>query len=63
MFDDALIVIPLDEARRLAVLNDALETSTTWGEFLTSVGSDVETRSYLNGYYDDGLPAAEEPFD
>jgi hypothetical protein len=50
MFDDALVIIPLGEARRLAALNDALETSVTWGEFLTSVGSDVETRSYLNGF-------------
>jgi hypothetical protein len=63
MFDDALVIIPLGEARRLAALNDALETSVTWGEFLTSVGSDVETRIYLDDSYDDGLPHADESFD
>jgi hypothetical protein len=63
VFDDGLIVISLDEALRLAALNDALEISTTWGEFLASVGGDGEIWTYLNGCYDDGLPPAEESFD
>jgi hypothetical protein len=62
-FDNGVVAIPLDEARRLAALNDALETSATWGEFLTSVAGDVETWTYLNGCYDDEAPLGEETFD
>ena len=63
VFDDGLVVIPIGEARRLAAVNDALERSTSWGEFLTSMSGDNETLAYLNEQYDEGLPGADEPFD
>jgi hypothetical protein len=63
VFDDGLVVMRLSEAHRLAELNDALELSSTWGEFLARVSDDRETTSYLREQYDGDLPAAQEPFD
>lgn len=62
-FDDSLVVIPIDEGRRLATLNDALEGSHTWGEFRSSVGNDLATITYLETQYDDCVPDGSEPFD
>lgn len=62
-FDDSLVVIPIDEARRLANLNDALEGSHTWSQFRSSVGSDLATITYLETQYDGCVPDGDEPFD
>jgi hypothetical protein len=62
-FDGSLVVMPASEARRLAHLNDALEQSQTWGEFLARVQQDQDTREYLAYQFDDDLPAPDEPFD
>ena len=62
VFDGGLVVMPLGEAQRLASLNDALELSATWGEFLARVSDDRDTVAYLREEHDD-LPAAEEAFD
>jgi hypothetical protein len=63
VFDDSLVMIPLEEARRLADLNDALETSATWGEFLARVVDDPKTMAHLREGPEEGLPSVEEPFD
>jgi len=62
-FDGGLVVIPLTEARQLAALNDALEQSTSWGDFLQRVADDHATQSYLADQYGDELPDEDEPFD
>lgn len=46
-FDGSLVVIPLHEAQRLAVLHDALEHSATWGEFLARTSQDKDASEYL----------------
>jgi hypothetical protein len=38
---DSLVFIPVDDAEELANVHHALNVSTTWGEFRTSVPSDV----------------------
>jgi hypothetical protein len=63
VFDHGLVVIPLDEARRLAVLEDALEVSSTWGDFLQSVAGDSATLAYLADQYGEDLPSGTEVFD
>jgi len=62
-FDNGLVVVPLDEARRLAALNRALETCGTWGEFLRAVAADPATLGYLEQAYDGELPEPSEAFD
>jgi hypothetical protein len=62
-FDDSLVVMPISEARRLAALNDALETSSTWGEFLSSVGYDPDTAHYVERQFGDELPGVDATFD
>lgn len=61
-FDGALVAIPRSEARRLAALNDALERSKSWGEFMNAVADDAATRSYLEDAFDGDLPDADRPF-
>ena len=61
--DGSLVVMPLGEARRLAELNDALDRSRTWAEFLVAVADDAETTAYLAEEYDGELPEPDEPFD
>jgi hypothetical protein len=61
-FNDSLVVIPREEARRLAALNNALEDSTTWGEFLDAVATDRVTLDQLEDKFDE-LPARDDPFD
>jgi hypothetical protein len=61
--DDGLVVMPLREAQRLAKLNEALELSSTWGEFYAQVSDDRDTVAYLRERYDDDLPAVDRPFD
>lgn len=63
MFDDGLVVMPLGEARRLAALNDALELSGTWGEFVRSISDDAATQTYLTHQLGEDLPDDDEPFD
>jgi hypothetical protein len=63
VFDHGLVVMPLDEARRLAGLNDALEVSSTWGEFLQSIAADSGTLTYLADHYGEDLLEGTEPFD
>lgn len=62
-FDGGLVVMPLGEARRLATLNDALEDSSTWGEFLKSVKGDADTKGYLARQYGAELPGGDDEFD
>jgi hypothetical protein len=62
VFDDGLVVMPLDEARRLAALNDALEVSSTWGEFLRLTVGDSGTMGYVQEQYED-LPNEADAFD
>lgn len=62
-FDGSLVVMPVSEARRLADLNDALEQSQTWGEFLARVQRDQDTQEYLARQLGDDLPAPEQQFD
>jgi len=62
-FDDSLVVIPFNQARRLSNLNDALENSQTWRDFRSSVGNDLATISYLEAQYDDCVPDGDESFD
>jgi hypothetical protein len=61
--DGDLIVMPLDEARRLAVLNDALENATTWGQFLSLVARDHDTLAYIADRLGPDLPSEAEDFD
>jgi len=61
-FNDSLVVIPRGEAQRLAVVNDALEDSKTWGEFLDAVSTDRITLDELADKFDD-LPDRDAPFD
>lgn len=61
-FNDSLVVIPRGEAQRLAALNDALESSNTWGEFLDAVSVDQVTLDELGDRFDE-LPARDGPFD
>ncbi len=61
-FNDSLVVIPRGEAERLAALNDALESSNTWGEFLDAVSVDRVTLDELSDKFDE-LPARDVPFD
>jgi hypothetical protein len=63
VFNDSLVVIPLGEARRLAALNDALQNSQTWGEFLDAVARDLATARELAAKFGDELPAREDAFD
>jgi len=63
VFNDSLVVIPLGEARRLAALNNALENSRTWGEFLDAVAGDIATARELATKFGDELPAREDAFD
>jgi hypothetical protein len=63
VFDGALVVMPVAEARRLARLNDALADSSTWREFLSRVASDGETTGYLEDQYGGELPRPDDPFD
>jgi hypothetical protein len=44
---DGLVVIPVHEARRLAALNDALASSSSWDELLARVADDREATAYL----------------
>ena len=60
---EGLVVIPEREARRLAALNDALEGSSSWGEFLSKVTDDQESKRYLEDQYAGELPDPDEPFD
>lgn len=60
--DDDLIVMPLDEAHRLATLNDALEHAITWEEFLRDIGTDADTLAYLADSLGPDLPAGDEAF-
>lgn len=62
-FDGGLVVLPVDEARRLAGLNDALEQSQTWSDFLRSIARDDAALSYLADQYDDELPDPDASFD
>lgn len=62
-FDGGLVVLAHDEARRLAALNDALEQSSTWGEFLQRISDDPASLSYLTARYSDGLPDPDDAFD
>lgn len=62
-FKGSLVVIPETEARRLANLNDAIEESRTWGEFLPRVRDDPDTQEYLARHFEDGLPPSEQSFD
>jgi len=61
-FDGSLVVIPRQEARRLAALHDALQHSGTWGEFLARTVQDEDTRDYLASQFDD-LPSSDDAFD
>lgn len=62
-FDGGLVVVDLDEARRLAALNEALAQPSTWGDFLWSTADDEATLSYLTSHYDGGLPETDDIFD
>lgn len=62
-FDGSVVVMPASEARRLAALNDAIEQSQTWGEFLARVEQDQATQEYLSYHFGDDLPAPDEQFD
>ena len=62
-FNGSLVAIPAREARRLANLNDAIEQSQTWGEFLSRVKEDADTQEYLAYRFEDELPGGDEPFD
>ena len=62
-FDDGLVVVAADEARRLAALNDALERSSNWAAFLQSIADDEATLSYLANQFDEQLPDPNESFD
>lgn len=62
-FDGGLVVVPLHEAQRLAVLTDSIEAARTWGEFLESVADDPETQAYLADQYSSLLPSPSKPFD
>jgi hypothetical protein len=55
--------MPVSEARRLAALNDAIEQSQTWGEFLSRLEQDQAAQEYLSNHFGDDLPAPEEQFD
>ncbi len=61
-FNHSLVVIPRGEANRLAALNEALENSSTWGEFLDAISGDPVTLDELGDRFDE-LPARELPFD
>jgi hypothetical protein len=63
VFEGGLVVMPLRDARRLAGLNGALPSSSTWGEFLGRAETDLETQTYLREHYEDGLPGRDEPFE
>ena len=60
-FNDSLVVIPRGEAQRLAALNDALENSKTWGEFLDAVSADQITLEELADKCEK-LPVRDAPF-
>lgn len=62
-FDDGLVVMPISEARRLAALNDALESSSTWGEFFARIANDAETQADVKDQYEGRLPSPDDPFD
>jgi hypothetical protein len=61
--DRGLVFIPIAEAQRLALLNDALADASTWGEFLSDVANDVDTSAYLGSQYGKEPPGAGEEFD
>lgn len=59
--NDNLILIPADVAEELATLRKAINTSSTWGEFLAAVGDDANMREQLIEW--ELEPAPSDPFD
>ena len=62
-FDGGLVFIPVVEAQRLSSLNDALESSSTWGEFLSRIANDKDVNAYLEDQYGGELPNLDDIFD
>jgi hypothetical protein len=62
-FDDRLLVLPLEEAERLAVLHDALKNASSWGELLREIGMDPLLLKEVRAQYGDELPDDAEPFE
>jgi hypothetical protein len=62
-FDDSLLVLPVEEAERLAVLHDALENASSWGELLCEIGADPRLLEQVRAQYGDELPDEAEPFE
>jgi hypothetical protein len=62
-FDDHLLVLPVEEAERLAVLHDALENASSWGELFREIGVDPRLLKEVRAQYGDELPDDAEPFE
>jgi hypothetical protein len=62
-FDDRLLVLPVEEAERLAVLHDALKNASSWGELLREIGTDDHLLTEVRAQYGDELPDAAESFE
>jgi hypothetical protein len=62
-FDDRVLVLPLEEAQRLALLHDALERASSWGDLLRKIDADARLLEEVRAQYGDELPDDAEPFE
>jgi hypothetical protein len=62
VFQEQVVVLPREEAERLAVLNDALQAATTWGQLLDAIDA-RDAREAVELAFDDEEVDRDAPFD
>jgi hypothetical protein len=63
VFQDGVVVLPREEAERLAVLNDALATASTWGQLLDAIDPRDAREAVELAFDDETQLDRDAPFD